>query len=117
LDIFLEQPPNVQNEMAAPWESTSVEFVVPKGAGARFDLGDIGWTNAFSDVPDSKPSEREPFTVGISVGGSSLEPNTVVPLRVRIRIASGYHIYALDENSKTYTPLLLKLDLPKGWTE
>jgi hypothetical protein len=117
LSMSLEQPPNAQNQQAMPWESTSLEFVVPKDADAHFNLGNVGWTNSFSYVSAPKPSERMPFTVGISVGEGSLAPYTVVPVRVRIRVVPGYHIYARDENSKTYTPLSLKLVLPAGWRE
>ncbi len=117
LRILLERPPSSEGRGSMPWESAWLRFVVPEDAGAHFHLGDVGWTNSYSYVPAPRPSEREPFTVGISVGAGSLTPYTFAPLRVRIRVAPGYHIYARDESSKTYAPLSLKLTLPKGWKE
>ena len=45
LSISLEQPPTAQNQQAIPLDHTSMSFVIPKDAGAHFQLGDVGWTN------------------------------------------------------------------------
>jgi carboxypeptidase family protein len=118
LSIFLNRPSTSgQFVQIMSWERTSLAFVVPENAGERFNLGDLGWTNSTPQVTAPEPSERVPFTVGISVDADDLTPHSIVPLRVRIRIARGHHIYATDESSQTYTPLSLKLTLPEGWKE
>jgi DsbC/DsbD-like thiol-disulfide interchange protein len=65
-------------------------------------------------VDATQPKDSSPVTAAADISPATIGPGDTATLSIRIRIAPGWHIYALDGGSGPNQPTQIELMLPRG---
>ncbi len=66
------------------------------------------------EVPVVEPSESNTVTWGLAIDPGSISTGKALTVAVKARVASGWHIYAVDQPTGVNTATKLEMVLPKG---
>jgi len=69
------------------------------------------------EVPTPEPSSSDPASFGMGIDPGSTSRGSLVTVAIRARIATGWHIYAVDKPTDPAKPTQLTLKLPQGIIE
>ncbi len=98
------QPPE---EAASPIEMPQVELPPAASPGPEMSVASF-------EIPVDEPSATQTVKLGMATDRRSVKPGESFTLGIRLRIASGWHVYAVNQPTGVNIPTTLKLTLPAG---